>query len=295
MNIESALLRDLRDIVAQAAHKMGFLYWRSNMADPRERKAVGKKTRFEVFKRDSFTCQYCGKSAPDIILHVDHIDPVAAGGTNSIMNLITACQACNSGKGAIKLDDNSAVEKSNRQAKDLQERREQLKLLMEWHKGLISIDEEIVQEVASFYDDLTPGWSTNDNGKEKLRKTITKYGMNEVLESIKISVSQYGIHNDDGDLTQSSMLKINEYIEKILRVRKSNKDKPYLSDLFYVIGIMKNRFRRFYPNEIMPYLEKAYLAGVPLEDIKIIAIKSESLDESITEIQAATYKIESAG
>ena len=40
------------------------------------RKAISKKLRFEVFKRDSFTCQYCGKSAPDVILHVDHILPV---------------------------------------------------------------------------------------------------------------------------------------------------------------------------------------------------------------------------
>jgi len=33
-----------------------------------ERKTISKKIRFEVFKRDSFTCQYCGKSAPEIIL-----------------------------------------------------------------------------------------------------------------------------------------------------------------------------------------------------------------------------------
>lgn len=45
-----------------------------------KRKAISKKIRFEVFKRDSFTCQYCGEKAPDVILHVDHIDPVAKGG-----------------------------------------------------------------------------------------------------------------------------------------------------------------------------------------------------------------------
>ena len=32
-----------------------------------KRRAVSKKLRFEVFKRDSFTCQYCGRKAPDII------------------------------------------------------------------------------------------------------------------------------------------------------------------------------------------------------------------------------------
>jgi len=42
-----------------------------------ERKAISKKLRFEVYKRDKFTCQYCGRKAPDVILEIDHINPVA--------------------------------------------------------------------------------------------------------------------------------------------------------------------------------------------------------------------------
>lgn len=38
-----------------------------------KRQSISKKLRFEVLKRDSFTCQYCGASAPTIILHIDHI------------------------------------------------------------------------------------------------------------------------------------------------------------------------------------------------------------------------------
>lgn len=62
------------------------------------RRPVGVKTRFTVFNPDNFTCRYCGKSAPDVILHVDHIQPVSKGGNNSFKNLITACQDCNFGK-----------------------------------------------------------------------------------------------------------------------------------------------------------------------------------------------------
>lgn len=64
------------------------------------RAALSKKTRFEVFKRDEFQCQYCGAHPPQVILHVDHIHPVAEGGTNDIDNLVTACEPCNQGKGA---------------------------------------------------------------------------------------------------------------------------------------------------------------------------------------------------
>lgn len=61
---------------------------------------TGKRLRFQVFERDSFTCQYCGGQPPDIVLVADHITPVAAGGPTSIDNLITACEPCNQGKAA---------------------------------------------------------------------------------------------------------------------------------------------------------------------------------------------------
>ncbi len=64
------------------------------------RTALSKKTRFEVFKRDEFTCQYCGARPPQAVLNVDHINPVAEGGKNDIDNLVTACESCNAGKGA---------------------------------------------------------------------------------------------------------------------------------------------------------------------------------------------------
>jgi len=56
-----------------------------------EREQISKKLRFEVFKRDSFTCQYCGRKAPEIVLNCDHVTPVAEGGTTDILNLVTSC------------------------------------------------------------------------------------------------------------------------------------------------------------------------------------------------------------
>lgn len=64
------------------------------------RKPVSKKMRFDVFKRDSFTCQYCGSNPPAVVLEIDHIHPVSKGGRNLVDNLITACFDCNRGKAA---------------------------------------------------------------------------------------------------------------------------------------------------------------------------------------------------
>lgn len=40
----------------------------------RTKKSLTKKIRFEVFKRDSFKCQYCGAAAPDVMLEVDQLE-----------------------------------------------------------------------------------------------------------------------------------------------------------------------------------------------------------------------------
>lgn len=68
------------------------------------RTPVSKRTRFDTFKRDHFTCQYCGKQPPAVVLVIDHATPVCAGGTNDPENLITACESCNQGKAGIPLN-----------------------------------------------------------------------------------------------------------------------------------------------------------------------------------------------
>lgn len=74
-----------------------------------KRLPISKKTRFEVFMRDDFRCRYCGRRVPDVTLQVDHVFPVASGGTNEISNLATSCMECNSGKSDQLLDGGTAL------------------------------------------------------------------------------------------------------------------------------------------------------------------------------------------
>lgn len=62
------------------------------------RRPIKPHVRFRIFERDGFACRYCGRSAPDVVLHVDHVHPVSRGGTDHPDNLCTACSACNAGK-----------------------------------------------------------------------------------------------------------------------------------------------------------------------------------------------------
>lgn len=63
---------------------------------------VSKRTRYEVLRRDNHTCRYC--HATDSPLTVDHVTPVALGGSDSPENLVAACRDCNAGKSSASPD-----------------------------------------------------------------------------------------------------------------------------------------------------------------------------------------------
>jgi hypothetical protein len=66
--------------------------------------SVSKRTRYEVLRRDNHTCRYCGGTAPDVTLTVDHVTPVSLGGSDDPSNLVAACKDCNAGKSSTSPD-----------------------------------------------------------------------------------------------------------------------------------------------------------------------------------------------
>jgi hypothetical protein len=66
--------------------------------------SVTKRTRYEVLRRDSHACRYCGAAAPDATLTIDHVTPVALGGGDDPSNLVAACKDCNAGKSSSNPD-----------------------------------------------------------------------------------------------------------------------------------------------------------------------------------------------
>lgn len=56
-------------------------------------------TRFNVFLRDRFTCQYCSYRGRTEELTFDHVIPRSRGGRTTWDNIVTACQVCNLAKG----------------------------------------------------------------------------------------------------------------------------------------------------------------------------------------------------
>jgi hypothetical protein len=237
-----------------------------------KRKGISKKTRFEVFKRDSFKCQYCGRSAPEVILHVDHIKPVKENGENDIMNYVTACQDCNLGKGARKLSDSSEIEKQKRELDLLQERREQLDMMVQWRTGLETIKKSEVEAINSAMEESLHKTLT-DHGKNEVSKLIKRYSFKEVLDAVYLSANY---DSDKGDIIK--------YFNAICRNKREGAEKPYLSQLYYIRGILRNTLRDYerVKYRIMPTLEEQFLAGMSVDYMKDKAIASSSWGHYLT-------------
>jgi len=58
-------------------------------------------TKHEIFRRDNYTCQYCGSRCKDMT--IDHVTPRHLGGLYRWDNLVSACPACNRRKGGRPL------------------------------------------------------------------------------------------------------------------------------------------------------------------------------------------------
>lgn len=104
--------------------------------------SVNKRRRFEVFHRDGFTCRYCGRKPPEVVLEVDHIVAVANGGGDEIENLATACFDCNNGKSATPL-----AEKPESVEERMSRRREALEQVQAYNE-FVAHERQVIQEIA---------------------------------------------------------------------------------------------------------------------------------------------------
>ena len=125
--------------------------------------SITKTLRFEVFKRDSFTCGYCGRTPPAVVLEVDHIDPRSRGGPDDINNLITACGDCNRGKGVRELSNIPTP-----LAESMELIREREIQVSEYNKLVRKIHarkKRDINEITKRYTFFRPGWTLTEEFK----------------------------------------------------------------------------------------------------------------------------------
>tara|TARA_R110000765_G_scaffold265862_1_gene365332 strand:- start:5107 stop:5658 length:552 start_codon:yes stop_codon:yes gene_type:complete len=154
------------------------------MSNPR--KAISKGTRFKVFDRDGFTCQYCGQQPPDVTLHVDHIFPVSKGGTNDIDNLSTSCMDCNGGKGATPLTNDAGSERDRlRRAQEALEATELAKAAVKASKSR----EEVRQIAVNAICEATGNDQCASRNATTIVNLMGEFGPDKVFKWMDIAAS----------------------------------------------------------------------------------------------------------
>lgn len=167
--------------------------------------AVSTRTRFEVFKRDDFTCQYCGRKPPEALLHCDHVVPSSAGGSDDPTNLITACSECNLGKAAVPLQEHQRPGVSAGAIAELEERLAQAKAYAEFVQGKRATGNELLDMVNRAWAnafgarhvesaDFT-GWEFTDGGsfprEASVRGILRRLPLEYVLEAVDITEERW--------------------------------------------------------------------------------------------------------
>lgn len=242
-----------------------------------KRKQISPKIRFEVLKRDSFTCQYCGKKAPDVVLEIDHIKPVAKGGANEIMNYVTSCKCCNIGKGAREIGDQSELAMQRKAIEELQERRNQIELMLKWKKSLSDAHANEAELISEHITEAT-GWDCSNAAKSELKKLIKRFGFEIVFDSTEAAYEQYFHYNGDREKEKSSWCHAFGKIGAIAY----NKKNPAHAHKNYCLSVLKNRIG--YVNSGLFYVLYGQLMDLASGDSEREALK----DEIMRECKAAT-------
>lgn len=151
-----------------------------------KRKALSKRTRFEIFKRDGFKCFYCGATPQNAAMEVselvlDHVKPVKEGGATAAHNLVTSCVPCNAGKSAVPL----ALRKYEPKVGEAdREHHEQLEEYLAIQRAVADLKETFLDDLESDWDRLS-GWRRPTNLRGHLRGLAKDYSIDDLRRGME--------------------------------------------------------------------------------------------------------------
>ena len=218
-------------------------YCGSELATRYGRQPIPRKLRHEVFKRDGYRCRECGASKDETSLEIDHIVPVARGGTNDIGNLQTLCRECN-----------------------------RMKHTDTWVGGETDL-ETVKHELDSLNNQINNVKNNLSQANNENDKIEYKYQLMKLEERLTIVEKQYGklsMENKQFEAEREKEEKINQLYKK-LYVQLSDNELVMLSDNYGINYDNRNKIIRFLVNK---YSEKEIYDVLAREKAKM---KGESI------------------
>lgn len=216
-----------------------------------KRVGISKKLRFEILRRDGSACRYCGRCAPEVRIEVDHIVPVALGGTNDLLNLVAACEDCNSGKGARRLDDSTMQRQQAAALHSLEESlRDQEEILRRYQLATTNSGNQISKLLDLWWK--ISGEALPDEYGRVLKKWVDLYGFETVVKSMHAAAGRPVM-----------------MVGRFAAVMSMDAKEPGTKQCYLIRGILRRRFTyddRYFRNE-----HGALVAGRPIDERELLA------------------------
>lgn len=125
-----------------------------------------------------------------MILEVDHIKPIAEGGTDEFVNLVTSCRDCNRGKGKTLLSKNDEVKKQQSKLIELAEKTEQSEMMLDWRMELELALNTQVEKLCDIITQKT-GFPISIEDEVLVKKLLNQFSVKEVIQGIEAAYTRY--------------------------------------------------------------------------------------------------------
>jgi len=176
--------------------------------------SVSKKLRFEIFERDDFTCQYCGRNPLDhnVVLEIDHAISKKDDGEDDEENLVTSCFDCNRGKSKKSVILKKKID-VKQELKNSKEQLEQVKKMSE----VARIKKQIESSRLTWIDDLIGNYGEN------LRSMVKKAVKKEISYGVPVSLLQECIEITENQFSDKKFYIVDfvKYFYGVLRNKKN--------------------------------------------------------------------------
>lgn len=163
-------------------------------------------------------------------------------------------------------------------------RREQLEMMLEWRNRLKGLTSDEIDIAMDAFDAIQPGWIINETGRKTIAKHVKKFGLKVVLDAVDVAAEQYIELNKDGKATADSA---DLAFHKLGGICRLSSQPDWKRELYYIRGIMRNRFSYMDHYDAIRFMEYAYADGVPLDELREIACTSRNWTKWVSGIVAA--------
>jgi len=154
--------------------------------------SISPKKRFEVFKRDNFTCRYCGRKTPNVVLEIDHVIPKSEGGSDDLENLVTSCWECNRGKGKTLIGEIQDGSSPHDRAVMLLELERQLQEYNAVKARVRERENRDIEILLRYWDELAWGQARRFPSEASLRMFLRRIPREDIMDAMEIAMDAQG-------------------------------------------------------------------------------------------------------